>query len=357
MICSVTENSTNINIKKGLLVAIKQILFYACIAGMAFSIPANSMKDICWAGHFSIMHASQMKYTWAMEGDKIAIAFSNYQYQLENRLKQIEQAATQLQNMMNQQKNLLEQKTSTLQNTLNQQKNQFEQKTTQLQNTLNQQQSQQQTNQQTINNTILQNKSNTDNAIQIINNTLSQQQTSLQQLSNHVLELHQQIKQFSDQKKHKELQKQLFNASYSNLETVKARINGGAQVNEPDSNGTTALHIASYANKLDIVKFLLVMGAKVDVKDKYQRTPAHRAALKGNSTIIEYLLESAPGILNETDYAGNTMLHIAAQKNNACLAAFLVKKGANLSVKNSQNQIPQQIANNKGYGKVLDVLM
>jgi ankyrin repeat protein len=59
----------------------------------------------------------------------------------------------------------------------------------------------------------------------------------------------------------------------SALEAVKLAVHLGADVNEANDTGLTAMHSAAYVGADAIIQFLVDKGAKVDVKDKFGQTP------------------------------------------------------------------------------------
>ncbi|EAX90659.1 hypothetical protein TVAG_142030 [Trichomonas vaginalis G3] len=55
-------------------------------------------------------------------------------------------------------------------------------------------------------------------------------------------------------------------------------ISHGANINEKDEDGNTALHITAWKNNKEIAKLLISHGANINEKDKYGRTTLHEAA-------------------------------------------------------------------------------
>ena len=70
---------------------------------------------------------------------------------------------------------------------------------------------------------------------------------------------------------------------------IKKIVKSGADVNEVDKIGETALMWAVYNDYVDIVKLLINAGADVNVKNKYEFTALIRA-LK-NPRILEILIK------------------------------------------------------------------
>ncbi len=81
-------------------------------------------------------------------------------------------------------------------------------------------------------------------------------------------------------------------ARYNNYAVVEMLLNLGANVGSLDDNGSSALMWASWGNKdLNVVKVLLNFGAKVNVQDVYGQTALMWASWYNNNVdIIETLL-------------------------------------------------------------------
>jgi ankyrin repeat protein len=70
------------------------------------------------------------------------------------------------------------------------------------------------------------------------------------------------------------------------LDAVRAAIESGADVNQLNAAGQTAMHMAAFTGNDSMVEYLASKGAKVDVKDKYGETPWSMAA--GISPVLRY---------------------------------------------------------------------
>lgn len=123
---------------------------------------------------------------------------------------------------------------------------------------------------------------------------------------------------------------------------------------EGDNNNTTPLHIAAAYNFTNIAELLLEHGADVYAENRGGRTPLDYAESLGRETMAAFLeenaelgappihdlvrdgdlpavkrhLQRAPGDLELADNRGRTLLHVAAEKGHADIAAHLLGEGA-----------------------------
>ncbi|XP_065437436.1 ankyrin repeat domain-containing protein 54 isoform X3 [Chrysemys picta bellii] len=71
-------------------------------------------------------------------------------------------------------------------------------------------------------------------------------------------------------------------ANANDLETVQLLLDHGADPNQRDGLGNTALHLAACTNHVPVITLLLRGGARVDALDRAGRTPLHLAKSKLN---------------------------------------------------------------------------
>jgi hypothetical protein len=68
-------------------------------------------------------------------------------------------------------------------------------------------------------------------------------------------------------------------------------LDGGADINAPDDEGQTPLHIATSKRRIGVVRALLGRGANVGAVDKRGRTPFSLVKNDGNDEIMTLLSE------------------------------------------------------------------
>jgi ankyrin repeat protein len=103
-----------------------------------------------------------------------------------------------------------------------------------------------------------------------------------------------------------------------------------ADVNVPESDGTTALHWAVYRNDADLVQQLIKAGAKVNAANQYGATPMSEAAVAGNVAVIEKLLKGGADP-ESPNVDGQTALMVLARTSNIEAAKVLLKHKANVN--------------------------
>lgn len=116
-------------------------------------------------------------------------------------------------------------------------------------------------------------------------------------------------------------------------------------INACNSLGETALHVASATGRTRMVQLLLDAGANVDAITRSQlRTPLHLACLNERVDAAKLLLNCATCDVNAKDRNGETPLHMAVGTGNVKLVALLVRHGADVNVRNLQNEsVLQQV--------------
>jgi hypothetical protein len=88
-------------------------------------------------------------------------------------------------------------------------------------------------------------------------------------------------------------------ASAGHLDTAKAFLTAGADVNATTVDGDTALMIAAFRGHADIVRLLVDNRANVAWRNRDGQTAAAIAESKGHSGIVTLLKGSAPGMNRE----------------------------------------------------------
>jgi len=132
------------------------------------------------------------------------------------------------------------------------------------------------------------------------------------------------------------------------LDAASILLNNGANINSPNKFGRTALHSASGKGIPSVVKFLLDNKADVKSEANDGSTPICHAVYFGYKDIMTLLLlngadpntvdskrNSRQGETPE-NLVGKTALHIAVEKGHTEIISYLLEKGVDVNVPNTQ---------------------
>jgi ankyrin repeat protein len=133
----------------------------------------------------------------------------------------------------------------------------------------------------------------------------------------------------------------------SNIEVIKLLIDKCTALDQKDKDGDTALHCACLSKNpsIEVIKLLIEKGAVLDEKNKYGDNALHCACLSQNPNIevIKLLIDKGTAALNQKNDKGNTALHCACLNENPSLEVIelLLQKGLdpNISDKNGSTSL------------------
>ena len=176
----------------------------------------------------------------------------------------------------------------------------------------------------------------------------------------------------------------LHNLAYNNkdIATIDYFINKGVDVNQTDSNGNTALINAASRNSLDVIKLLAGKINNINHKNKDGQS-ALTKAIRNNSKVLQYLIDNnadatiidkkgnhlgyylfntfnvknlkgfqnkltlleAKGLqVSKPQKNGNTLVHLAVEKQNLSMLKYIKKYNIDIDIKNYQGLTPLQKA-------------
>ncbi|KAH9044110.1 hypothetical protein EDB83DRAFT_1577202 [Lactarius deliciosus] len=101
----------------------------------------------------------------------------------------------------------------------------------------------------------------------------------------------------------------------------------------------TALHSASFAGHLQIVRSFLRIGVGVDVRDYWNGSPLQWASMRGHRDVVECLLDHGADV-NLQDNSKNTPLTLAAYSEHMDVVRVLLKHGADVHSRDKRGQTP-----------------
>lgn len=113
---------------------------------------------------------------------------------------------------------------------------------------------------------------------------------------------------------------------YGAISRVRELVEGGADVNLPDSDTITLLHWAAINNRSEIVKYLLEKNVAVDsIGGDLNSTPLHWATRQGHLASVVLLMNAGADPLIK-DAEGCSSIHLAAQFGHTAVVAYLIAR-------------------------------
>jgi len=117
---------------------------------------------------------------------------------------------------------------------------------------------------------------------------------------------------------------------------LSALLEAGADPAAPGMDQETVAHMAAMVNDAQYLQVLIAHGAPVDIVGaRGGRTPIFRSVESRRDPQFDLLVEAGADI-HRTDSMGNSLLHVAAQVNDAARVLQLLQLGADPGVTNSR---------------------
>ena len=127
-----------------------------------------------------------------------------------------------------------------------------------------------------------------------------------------------------------------FAVRHSNVEMLKALIEAGANVNDPNY---PLLHIAIRQGNIEVVRILIAAGANVN-DPNYPLL--HIAVRQRNKEVVKALIEAKADVNAQVD-SGDTPMHIAIREGDTEIEAELIAANADLDIKNKEGKTARQL--------------
>ncbi len=144
-------------------------------------------------------------------------------------------------------------------------------------------------------------------------------------------------------------------AAYGELEQVKQYIAKGANLNEVNAGGYTALALAIECSQFEAAKLLVAGGANVNTKDARGQTPLMMAAFRGQTELVDSMIAKKADV-NAKDARKRTALHEAVQMGYLDIVEALVRAGADVNAEDANTQTPLMVARQRNRADIAEYL-
>ena len=137
---------------------------------------------------------------------------------------------------------------------------------------------------------------------------------------------------------------------------LKELISSGEDLNQLDSYGYSALHVASANEQIDIAILLIESGIDVNIQDKKGQTILHYVALRNQLQLTKVLFDRGAD-LSISDIYGNEPLWTAVFNDKGLSARIeiiklFLKHGGNINHVNKAGKSPKDIIVIGGYNNL-----
>mmetsp|Transcript_17121 Transcript_17121/g.23736 ORF Transcript_17121/g.23736 Transcript_17121/m.23736 type:complete len:379 (+) Transcript_17121:518-1654(+) len=141
------------------------------------------------------------------------------------------------------------------------------------------------------------------------------------------------------------------------LNGIRLLVERGADVNFQDQLGNASLLPACFIGSIEIVKYLIEKGADINHANQKDEFPIHAACNcevpEDSFEVTSFLLSQGanPNVLNQEE---GSPLHIASKEGQRNLVEKLLEFHASVSIKNSLDQTPIDVAQDPKIRKLLE---
>ncbi len=118
-------------------------------------------------------------------------------------------------------------------------------------------------------------------------------------------------------------------------EAVRAALARKADINAPQTDGTTALHWAAERDDVALAELLLTSGARVGARTREGVTPLQLAAINGSADMLGRLIKSGADPNAPLTATGDTALMLTARTGKAGAIRLLIEARADVNAKES----------------------
>jgi ankyrin repeat protein len=141
-----------------------------------------------------------------------------------------------------------------------------------------------------------------------------------------------------------------------NADVVKLIIEKGGDVNQATNDGFTPVFMASHNGHTAALKLLMENGGDVKQATNDGTTPVYAASYGGHTNVLKLLIENG-GDVNQATNNGFTPVYIASEKGHTAALKLLIENGGNVNQANKDGLTPVYIASEEGRTAALKVLL
>jgi len=148
--------------------------------------------------------------------------------------------------------------------------------------------------------------------------------------------------------------------SAGDAERVRALLAAGADCNERNGDGATALMLAAHAGRLDLVKTLIAAGADVNATDERGWGALMKAAYnadldRGFADVAQVLIDAGANVEAPIGY-GVRPLMLAAGYGETAVVETLLRAGADVLARNEGGLTALMMVKEKHYVDIINLL-
>ena len=141
--------------------------------------------------------------------------------------------------------------------------------------------------------------------------------------------------------------------------TALERIRAGADVNEPQPDGTRPIHWAVFKVDYELLDALIAKKAKADVTNEFGATPLAEAVKVADARMVKTLLDAGAGV-ESPNVDGETALMLAIKTGELPIVQMLINARANVNTverEHKQTPLMYAAAAEKNAGEMVKLLL
>ncbi len=144
----------------------------------------------------------------------------------------------------------------------------------------------------------------------------------------------------------------------NDVDRLQTLLSANADVNEPQVDGTTAMHWAVQHDDLQTAQLLVQAGANPDIANRTDAKPLQLAALNGNAAMLTLLIEAGADPNAQQTINGDTALMIAARTGVPDAVQVLLDHGSEVNARETWGgTTPLMWAVNENHIDVINLLI